>query len=369
MDKYDPNRDLREQKTPDNCEPPTEPKDPLSATNFYKEFVQFAVFVGVTLFPIYVFFSDMTNKVQEFILGFVRPVKYGDTLVSYVLDRAFAQGVVVILFLLTFTVIFFARHALRASKRNNFTSSEPLALIDRELIDNKNEEIERLKARIIKDMDVLRTIHNQVYDDNKPRLTYESIRGFYYVGSNGNLKVHKQIVVKAADKEGPFWTFYASGDNYSTPLKTINEMNLSVVADDPETDLVYLVTEDEDLKKRIAIYFLPLLKPRESRSVRLYYEWPGSFNKLLKTGSISYDWKNRSVSPDDTGDFYAEWIFDAELGAVQCRNIGSKPAGLKLTCASENGPCKWILEGQNIQLGNTTYELAFYKENLLTEND
>lgn len=360
MDNYDPNRDLREQKTPDNCEPPTEPKDPLSATNFYKEFVQFAVFVGVTLFPIYVFFSDMTNKVQEFILGFVRPVKHGDILVSYALDRTFAQGVVVILFLLTFTVIFFARHALRARNRNNFTSSEPLALIDRNLITEKNEEIYRLKARLNKDMIVLRTIHNQVYDEGRARLNYESIKGIYYVNANGDLKVHKSIVLKADEKEGPFWTYFASGDEYSTPIENLEELGLSIIADAHKTDLLYLPLEDEPLKKKVAVYFLPLLKPAETRAFKLYYEWPGNFLKLIKTGSVSYDWQSRPHSPEAAGDFYAEWIFDEALGEVACQNTGSKPAGLELIRTDEKSPCRWIFHGQQIPFGGTPLELTFW---------
>jgi len=160
----------------------------------------------------------------------------------------------------------------------------------------------------------------------------------------------------------PFWVFYALGDEYSRALDSIEDLNFSVAAEDENTEIVYLATEDEGLRKEIAVYFIPLLRPDETRSFKLYYEWPESFLKLLKTGTAKYDWYHRSYSETVNGNFYAEWVFDAALGQVQCKNTGSRPSGLHLTKADET-PCRWILEGENVPLGNIHYQVTFWLEN------
>lgn len=362
MDKYDPNRDLTEQNGTGTGELQSENNShELTATNFYRELVQFAIFVGVTLFPIYLTFHSMTLEVQHFIAKQVEPVKdYSGNIVSYIVDKDFARAVVVIAFFIVFTTLFFIRHSLKRRGAQNTYDSGNIALIEEGALEAKNDEVNRLKSRIHKDMVILRTIHNQVYDDNKPRLNYASSKGIYYVNANGDLKVHKNIVLKADDKEGPFWSYYATGDNYSLPMETIDELKFSVLAEEKETDLVYLPLEDEPLKKKIAVYFLPLLKPGDTRAFKLYYEWPGNFLKLINTGSIFYDWQNRSYSSDAVGDFYAEWIFEESLGEVACQNTGSKPAGLDLIRADEKSPCRWIFHGKNMPLGNTPLELTFW---------
>jgi len=351
---------LSSQNTDKEPIPKTTDKPRVTASKFYKEFVQFAIFLGVVIIPIYVSFDLITDEFRSFVTSYIEKIddktSSGKT---YILEKNFARAVIIFLLFLGFTTLFFVKHALQRPSSNksrpqNSSSDEVQALIE-----SQKMQIDKLQGRIKKDMLILKTIHNQIYHDNSPRLNYASIKGIYYVGGDGDLRVYKDIIVRAADKQGHFWTFYATGDDGSQPLENIDDMNFAVTATDKNTDLLFLPTEDEKFRKSFAVYFLPLLKPGESRRFTLFYEWPGSFLPLIEKGSASYDWKNRTYTTHSVGDFYAEWIFDEALGEISCRNTASKPEGLELIRASEHVPCKWIFQGEQVPLGNVPYELTF----------
>jgi len=331
-------------------------------SNFYKEFVQFAIFVGVVLIPLYSSFDYMADGLQAFVSDYI--VRYPHSASAethgHSIDKNLARTIVFALLLAGFTTLFFIRHNYLARGRQASSTGAPLPPDVQHLLDKKNREVEQLQEKSKTNMRILRTIHNQLYYESTPRLDFNSLRGTYHVNKNGDLTAHKFISVRAEQKEGHFWTFYASGDDNSERLNNIEDLCFQVTASDKDTDLLSIATIDEELKKQFVIYFLPLLQPGETRSFTLYYEWPGSFLKLLEAGTANFDWTNRAATTGKVGDFYAEWIFDEALGPVECHNTGSRPPGLRLHKASDALPSKWVLEGEQISLGNVPYELTFF---------
>jgi hypothetical protein len=287
---------------------------------------------------------------------------------GYTVNKNVARTIVFVLLFAGFTVLFLIRHTFRtAAVAQN--SDNHLAIVDEAILAEKDEQINQLRQKLKNDMIILRTVHNQIYGDNLPRLNYSSVKGVYRVNMNGDLEVRKEITVKADDKEGFLWTFYAAGDQYSKPLEEVADLNFSVAALDDDTSVQYITIVDEGLKKQFVIYFLPLLQPGETRSFTLYYQWPGILLKLLETGTVSYDWQNRAPTTGMPGDFSAEWIFDEELGPIECHNTGSKPAGLKLYDVDETHGSRWIFKGEQAALGNTPYELTFFAPELPASRD
>ncbi len=335
---------------------------PPTPTNFYKEFVQFAIFLGVTLFPVYVFFDSMTESFRTFVIDHVHVLNPpSNTDVTFVLDKDFARVAVGLVLFATFTTIFFARRAFsrrRVSRLYPAPRAE-ITTFDDTLIQEKNAKIRRLEDMRQTHMEILRTIYKKLYYDDKPRLDFKSERASYYVTADGTLKVHKDVVVKAHEEEGFLWTFKAFGDPESIPLENWEDMHPRVIAGDKDTDLLFLPLRDEPLRKEFVIYFLPLLKPGETRSFTLYYEWPGSFLKLLQSGCASHTWSNRTRT-EAIGEFYAEWRFDEKLGHVDCRNTGDKPPGLELKRLEPSIPTRWALTGDAVPLSDVGYELTFW---------
>ncbi|RIA56270.1 hypothetical protein [Dichotomicrobium thermohalophilum] len=372
MDQFDPRDEAPDSHaltdSPENHRNGLPP--PPTPSNFYKDFVQFAIFLGVVLIPVYTSFDDMAEGLQGFISEYIVPYRDGPMSepIGYTVNKNVARTIVFVLLFAGFTVVFLIRHTFRTTPMGQ-NSRDHLAIVDEAILEEKNEQIRQLRQKLKNDMIILRTVHNQIYGDNRPRLNYSSVKGVYRVNANGDLEVHKEITVKADDKEGFLWTFYAAGDQYSKPLEEVADLNFSVAALDDDTSVQYITIVDEGLKKQFVIYFLPLLQPGETRSFTLYYQWPGILLKLLETGTVSYDWQNRAPTTGMPGDFSAEWIFDEALGHVECHNTGSKPAGLKLYNVDESQGSRWVFEGEQVALGNTPYELTFFAPDLPANND
>jgi len=355
MDQFNPKDNRAELRGVESAPPP---KPPTIAGQFYKEFVQFAVFLGVTLFPIYLSFDAVTEELRFLVAQYVEPVsRLDDKPARYQINKTFTQVSLVGIYCLLFTSIFFARQALK-HRYQRAAKPQDVTIIDKSLIQEKNKKIDHLQYLRRKDMEILRTIHKDLYSEGKPRLDLKAEKGRYYVTSDGTLKVHKEIIVKADEKEGFLWTFNAFGDPESRPVE-VDEMHIRIMAEDKNTDLLYLPIRDETLRKEFVIYFLPLLKPGESRTFTLSYEWPGSFSKLLTMGWASYSWKNRTTSAAH-GEFYAEWRFDEKLGAVDGRNTGDAVQGIELKRQVPDVPTRWIFSGDCVPLNNVHYEITFW---------
>jgi len=359
MDQFNPKDNRADLRGVESAPPPP---PPTIAGQFYKEFVQFAVFLGVTLIPIYLSFDAVTEELRFFVAQYVETASSIDGQThQYNIDKRFTQITLIVLYILIFTSVFFARHALRRMPSTTRHNSPDITITDNSIIDEKNNQIKRLHDLRKKDMEILRIINANLYDDFRPRLDFVSESASYYVTADGTLKVHKDIVVQATEEEGFLWTFNAYGDEESTPLEDLEHMHVRVLAGDKQTDLLYLPLRDEVLHKEFLIYFLPLLKPGETRAFTLYYEWPGSFQRLLKKGSACYVWNNRTRTQTN-GRFHAEWRFDEKLGSIACKNSGDKPAGLELKRLEPTVPSRWVLSGDNVPLSNVTYEITFWDQ-------
>jgi len=339
------------------------------ASHFPKELVKFAIYFSAFLLPVISGLDFLAQEIQSLTAGNINISPENPD--QSTIDKSLARYLVIFSFTAAFAVFWFGRNFVRA--RHTVQKMAHFVQIMEAGVHNKlegttnddtekDQKIRSLQQRIEKDMRVLRTIHKQIYRDSAPRLNYASVKGLYHVNAEGDLKVRKEITLKANDKEGHFWTFYANGTEFSKRLESGEELDFSVSALDPDTDLLHITTIDEELRKEFAVYFLPSLQPGETRSFTLSYIWPQSFRKLLETGLDTYDWHNRAPTTGMVGDFSAEWTFDEALGIIDCQNTGSKPPGLKLFQTPDQRMSHWIFEGEQVEMGNIPYELTFLKQ-------
>jgi len=373
MDSYDPRADKSDinlaKKTASDKSRSIKTAHLPPASHFPKELVKFAIYFSAFLLPVVSGLDFLAQEIQSLTAGKI--VISPENPDQSTIDKNLARYLVIFSFSAAFAIFWFGRNFVRA--RQTLHKMAHLVQSMEEGVPNnigeasnndteKDQRIRSLQQRIEKDMRVLRTIHKQIYRDSAPRLNYASVKGLYHVNAEGDLKVHKEITLKANDKEGHFWTFYANGTEFSKRLESVDELDFSVSALDPDTDLLHITTVDEELRKEFAVYFLPSLQPGETRSFTLSYVWPRSFRKLLETGSDTYDWHNRAPTTGMVGDFSAEWTFDEALGIIECQNTGSKPPGLKLFQTLDERMSHWVLEGEQVAMGNIPYELTFLKQ-------
>ncbi len=361
MDQFDPKDEPTELRAlsetpsdrPQSLPPPT-------PSNFYKEFVQFAIFVGVVLVPVYISYSYLVDSLQGFVAQHIVPYNSPDSLTpGHTVDSGLARLAIFSTLFLIFSNLFFIRHALRrrANRRGGRSPTN-----DADIQPNggdKEKEVRELRQRLQTNMAHLRIIHNQMYRNETPRLDYVMEENRYYVDVGGDLFVDKELIVRADDRDVQFWKFFACGDEYSAPADSIDDIDLSVIALDETTKLLPVTVSDKEKYKEVAVYFLPLLEPGESRSFRIHYRWKGSLLGLIELGEATFTWNNRSSASENIGKFSCRWTFHECYGEVACEITGKRPQGVGLQRIESKHRTIWQFGGDQVPTSNIQYELRF----------
>jgi len=361
MDQFNPKDELTQlsavRDRPPNGEPPDEPPP---ASNFYREFVKFAIFVGVVVIPSFISYAYLAKGLQGFVAEFIVPYSPpGSDARGHTISLALAQGVVISGLFLIFANVYFAGRALgrRWRKRGQHTG-DGAASAQIEVTDHE-KEVAELRQRLQTNMTYLRIIHNQMYRDETPRLAYVCEDNRYYVDEGGDLIVDKHLVVRADDRDVQFWKFHADADEGSLPANNIDDIELSVIAQDEKTNVLPLTIVDKEKYKEVAVYFLPLLEPGESRSFKIHYRWNGSLLELIKSGQAAFVWSNRSSVPNNRGKLSCQWIFHEAYGDVTCEITGKNPPGIELVKAEDRMRTIWLFGGEDVPTSDLIYELTF----------
>jgi len=361
MDQFNPKDELTQLYAAEDRPPNGEPPDgPPPASNFYKEFVKFAIFVGVVVIPSFISYAYLAKGLQGFVAEFIVPYgPPGSAAPGHTISLALAQGVVISGLFLTFANVYFAGRALgrrwrkRGRNEGGHSGDAPVEPTDHE------KEVAELRQRLQTNMTYLRIIHNQMYRDETPRLAYVYEDNRYYVDEGGDLIVDKHLVVRADDRDVQFWKFHADADEGSLPANSIDDIELSVIAQDEKTNVLPLTIVDKEKYKEVAVYFLPLLEPGESRSFKIHYRWNGSLLELIKSGQAAFEWSNRSSVANNRGKLSCQWVFHESYGDVTCEITGKKPPGIELVKADDRLRTIWFFGGEDVPTSDLIYELTF----------
>ncbi len=363
MDQFNPKDDAADLKalsdSPDEQKPALPP--PPTPTDFYKEFVQFAIFVGVILVPVYISYSYLTDSLQGFVANRIIPYEHPVSLErGHTIDSTLAHLIIFAALFLGFSNVFFIRQALRrrSHAKNSTKVADPDASTEHKTRETASE-VRELRQRLQTNMTHLRIIHNQMYRHKTPRLDYLMEESRYFVDAGGDLTVDKELTVRADDRDVQFWKFFAVGDEHSAPAQSINDIELSVFALDERTNLLPITVSDQEKYKEVAVYFLPLLEPGESRSFRIHYRWKGSFLGLVRLGETVFRWNNSSSASDNMGKFGCRWTFHECYGEVACEVTGKRPAGIAVQKLDSLNRSVWYFGGDDVPTSNIMYELTF----------
>ncbi len=354
MDQFNPKDDVTDFNTLSDS-PNTQSPAP-TPTNFYKEFVQFAIFLGVVLVPVYASFDYIVEGLQAFIADYT--VQYSDQnttgAVRYTLNKNVARTVIAACLLAAFTIIFLLRHSLRVRASRHHPRNS-IAIVDNSAVTGEDRKIKELSRQLDQQRYQLRKIQSQIFSDNaRVRHDFVSFRAKYYVHENGDIEVTKEVILRAPELEVPFWMFFVNGEAHALPLRDDSEMNLEVSAlGNNKTDVVALLIDNEPTKKVFSANFIPIIAGGETRSFMIRYRWPGFFRELVLENNTHYFWETSSFTDGSRSDFTAEWHFSEILGNVYC-TIPPKYFFEGMHLRSEQNPRGpvWIYEGRNVPIGN-----------------
>jgi len=367
MDKYDPNRDLREQNTPATSAATRQKVLPESTiSNFYKEFVQFAIVLGLVVVPVYTSFDYLNDSLRDFVAQYI--VQYGPTEAAvkrYSLSKKFSIIVVALTTFITFLLLFLAqqrfffRHRRQAKK-----------LLDQEVcrlhndIQIKERHIESIEQKLAQQRYHLRKIQTQMYNDKVGvRHDFVSFRAKYLVSHDGSIDVTKEVILCSPELDVHFWRFYADGENAAVPLDDETEMGLDVRAlGDNKTEVIALNLDNKPTRKLYSVNFLPVISKGETRSFLIRYKWPGFLAELVEDYKTQYFWHTSSFTTDRRFDFSAEWHFAETLGDVRCEiPEGHSIEGMTVRREREASGSVWTFAGENVPIGNRRLALKLWR--------
>ena len=179
----------------------------------------------------------------------------------------------------------------------------------------------------------IRTIVHRIHDIDEPRASFIKIHQSFKIDKNNLCEVKNRYILKAHAKPVLVWRTIINADASAEPMNSLDEINFKITVCCPENrnEVRYLLFNNQDRKKEIAVFFLPEISPGDTREVEISYSWPGGANDLLKNGSTTFDHAFKSVEKGDLAELKYEFQFAESLGPLTFEELGSKSKLLSYT--------------------------------------
>lgn len=204
----------------------------------------------------------------------------------------------------------------------------------------------------------VRRIYAQMYGSNSPRHNLEELHLVFHIDEKYGLKCESKITLVAKD-DLHFWKYFVGSEDEGDSQDFISDIGFDV--DVPKRKAAFLPLKDLPHGKEIMIAFLPYVKKGQKCVVKINWQWPRCMGQLRDKGSEEYGWTCESHDQKCDGELYMEFVFDKKLGNIECRNVGSNPAGAALNSVPRpNGTTVWKFHIPKALLGKgKEYRLMF----------
>lgn len=222
----------------------------------------------------------------------------------------------------------------------------------------KRSPLRRAKQEIAGVTSAVEAVVKKLYDIESPRWSFTSVRGVYSVNAAGDCDVTLKYELKAGPQPAQLWRFQMSADNTAKKIDWLEQINFKVelLNNIPGTELRYLVYNNGPLYKEVAIFFLPEIKPNDTREVQITYQWPGQAKDLLKQGKTRFAVKFKSCDPLDRADVQYDFKFAGGLGAISFERLG--PHNGDTNPLPLTGSSGWRFHDPALLMDNRTIEFV-----------
>lgn len=132
---------------------------------------------------------------------------------------------------------------------------------------------------------------------NKVKKSIRNVEMTFHIRSNFDTDVEQKWDIYASGEPVSFWSPSVRATSEATPMEYLDDINFKV-RDDSGNGVVYLPTENDPRAKKVMLYFLPQIEPKQGdRKIVFSYSWPGLFNQLKSKSSETFGWTVESVDP------------------------------------------------------------------------
>jgi len=328
--------------------------------NFWKFLVPLVFALGFIIYQ----FTDVMNGVRKILSYFIvdaGPENGIELKAGYHTISLFAAVAFTILTLTTAYLAFVLISFVTAAKTIRVRSQSEYERKDAEIA-AKQALIDKLDRRLDDQVSEMKKLLSRLYPDYQPtKQNFSFLSGRYYVAPGGDLRVEKEVVLKAVDEPVHFWRFYIEGDERTKPAEDFADITFKATSIDEGTDVVVFPIEDKARKKNVVIWFLPQIEPHTERRIKIGYQWPGFLYGLDEKGKTEFFWNYQARDTQSRGHFQMRFIFSENYGEIEARSTGAAGASLSLKREPETNRSCWVFGGEDVFLGNTKYELRFQR--------
>ena len=155
-----------------------------------------------------------------------------------------------------------------------------------------------------------------------PVKTWTSIHDVYLIGKDFSGIMTRTATVKTVGERLHFFEHKTESEAEADAAESLAALQYRVRdLSGGKNNIVYLPSENEPLRKKACLFFLPPMEKEESRSFEITYEWPGMFKLASKPEDISF----RTEILETMSVFRMEiYLQDGVAGRLDCSVTGKR---------------------------------------------
>src|SRR5262249_41946625 len=151
-----------------------------------------------------------------------------------------------------------------------------------------------------------------------PRHYFKTIVAKTFVHANGDGETTDRITFRAGKQPIHFWTLCIGVGEHASAVDNLGALGVSVTSLDTGTSVEIFPAQDEPRDKKIAVFFIPPIRPKRTRTIEIRHRWPKSAALLVNKEVVDFEWRYESASSAGDGDVTLQVETHKALGDVVC---------------------------------------------------
>jgi hypothetical protein len=152
---------------------------------------------------------------------------------------------------------------------------------------------------------------------------WDSLIFVYLINKDFSGSLNRISVMKSVDTPVHFWESVNTAEDEADAADSLATLNYQVKdLSSPQSNIVYLPSENTKRCKRACLFFLPPIQPGESRKFEISFQWPGLFKRLKKN---SEDFEFRTTTKESLSLYRIEvYLQEGTKSALECEITGDQ---------------------------------------------
>jgi 3',5'-cyclic AMP phosphodiesterase CpdA len=198
--------------------------------------------------------------------------------------------------------------------------------------------------------------------NGEPIHHYERVQSYYRISGNGDAAINETVVI-FPNGQSPihFWEYGIWADPESPEVPFLEDISWNVSVEEGK-NMTYLPTRDDGREKWICIFFLPMIRKDEKRTVNISYQWPAFVRHLIDGDRVQFEWRFKTGLPLVPINVDLILDFDPDCGELEFKQESSHDPESEWTSKrTENGGTRLEYKCENGLSLHKGYTITVWK--------